>query len=131
MFWDLFNTSVFILAGLLLYRFGPRFLAALKRFDDANRLRIEQERADRSDANAHFRHAIEIADEQVEDVTEMTASDMRTGTPVKLYLFEGESFADRAEAERARARKIYDKAHRFYLELPVALGAHRSDDKLK
>jgi len=39
--------------------------------------------------------------------------DERTGTPVTRYLFEGEQFATRAEAERVRADKVRSLARTF------------------
>ena len=48
------------------------------------------------------------------------------------YVFEGEQFATRLEAERARAEKIRAIARAFYVELPAALAcAAMEDDKLK
>jgi len=125
MFWNLFNTTLLIAAGLMAYRFGPRVIAAIKRFDEGNRKRIEQERSDRGDRLAHFRHTMDIASEQVEEIAEIATSDMRTGLPVTLFLFEGETFASRDEAEQARARKVYVTAHAFYAELPIALSEHK------
>ena len=131
MFWDMFNTTVFIIGGLLLYRFGPRIFAAFKRFDDENRARIERERADRSDHLAHFRHAIDVAGEQVEEIVEIDVDDWRTGAKVRRFLFEGKTYADRGEAEQARAARIGDIARTFYRELPYALSARKGDGKLK
>ena len=55
--------------------------------------------------------------------------DERTGDPVTRYLFEGETFTSRDEAEAVRNEKIVAKAREFYMELPAALAA-RSKDKL-
>lgn len=125
MIWTWFNTLLVLIAAVAVYRFGPRLFAAVKRFDDGNRRRIDREISDRTDRQAHFRHTIETADEQVEDVSELAATDMRTGTPVTLYLFEGETYSTRDAAEQARARKVYDLAKDFYLDLPVALAERR------
>jgi hypothetical protein len=104
--------SGFILACLLFYRFAvPR----LKRFDRDNIARIEQNERDRHDPNAHIRHALDIAAEQVEVVQEVQA-----GT-VTHYLFEAQAYASRDEAEEMRARRIAVVARRFYEELPSAL----------
>ncbi len=130
MFWDLFTTTAFIIAGLLLYRFWPAILAAVKRFDAANRARIEGEMRDRRDSLAHFRHTLHIAEEQVEEIGETEVQDPRTALPVKHYLFEGERFATRREAEQARAEKVRVLARKFYVELPAALAARKSDNKL-
>ena len=102
----------FVMACILFYRFG---LPWLKRFDQANVARIAQQERDKADANAHFRHALDVADEQVEAVQEIKTGD------ITRYLFEAQMFATRDEAEEMRARRIGVVARRFYEELPVAL----------
>ena len=114
----------------MFYRFWPRIFAALKRFDDQNRARIESDIRDRSDSLAHFRHTLRIAEEQVEEIGEIEAPDERTGVPVKRYLFEAERFATRREAEHAREEKVRALARKFYMELPAALSARKGDGKL-
>jgi hypothetical protein len=104
--------SGFILACLLLYRFG---LPRLKRFDENNVARIEQQARDKSDPNAHIRHALDVASEQVEEVQEIQVG------AVTHYLFEAQTFASRDEAEEMRARRVGTVARRFYEELPAAL----------
>jgi hypothetical protein len=130
MFWNLFTTTAFIIAGLLFYRFWPAILAAVKRFDAQNRARIESDMRDRSDSLAHFRHTLGIAEEQVEEIGEIEVRDERTGEPVKRYLFEGEHFALRREAQRVREEKVRALARKFYMELPAALAARKGDGKL-
>jgi hypothetical protein len=106
----------FVLACILFYRFG---LPALNRFDQENRRRIAEQERDKADPQAHFRHAIEVADEQVEEVQEI-----RTGNAVQ-YLFETQIYFTREDAEEARAERVGVIARRFYQELPSALaGAH-------
>ena len=51
----------FVLACIGFYRFG---IPWLKRFDQANVARIAQQERDKADANAHFRHALDVANEQ-------------------------------------------------------------------
>ena len=126
---DLIQISIVILAGILVYRYHRDILAMLKRFDDRNRARIEDEMRDRNDSLAHYRHTLKLAEEQVEPVSEITLSDPRTATPVTRYLFEGEQFATRREAEHAREEKVRAKARAFYMELPAAL-ARRGNGKL-
>jgi len=109
---DLLWASGFVLACIGFYRFG---LPWLKRFDQANVARIAQQERDKADANAHFRHALDVADEQVEGVQEI-----KTGDVVR-YLFEAQVFDSRDEAEEMRARRLAVLARRFYEELPVAL----------
>lgn len=129
MFWTWSNAIAVAVLMLLAAILGPRLLAAARRFDAENRDRILRDHSDRRDRNAHFRHTFEIAEEQVEDIGELSDTDPRTGTPVTYYLFEGERFATRSEAEQARARAVYQIAHSFYDELPAALTRrrHRGD----
>ena len=126
---DLIQMSLAILVGILIYRYHREILAALKRFDDRNRARIEGEARDKADSLAHYRHTLTLAEEQVEEVGEVTLSDPRTATAVTRYVFEGEHFATRREAVRARDEKVRAKARAFYTELPLALSA-RGDDRL-
>jgi hypothetical protein len=102
----------FVLACIGFYRFG---LPALKRFDQGNVARIQREQRDRAEPNAHIRHALEVAEQQVEEIQEV-----KVGT-LTHYLFEAEVFATREEAEEMRARRIGTVARRFYEDLPAAL----------
>src|SRR5260221_9838827 len=102
----------FVLVCIGFYRFG---IPWLKRFDQANVARIEQQARDKADANAHIRHALEVADEQVEEVQEIKTGD------ITRYLFEAQVFVTRDEAEEMRARRVGVVARRFYDELPAAL----------
>ena len=127
---QLLTVFAFIVGGLLIYRFWPRIAAALQRFDRDNRARIEGEIRDRSDQLAHFRHTLKVAEEQVDDITEIEVSDARTGQPVKRYLFEGEHFVTQRDAQRAREDKVRALARSFYIELPAALSARKFNGKL-
>jgi hypothetical protein len=102
----------FVLACIGFYRYA---LPWLRRFDDANVARIAQQERDKSDANAHIRHALDIADQQVEEVQEVKVGSL------SHFLFEAEIFATRDEAEEMRARRVGSVARRFYEELPAAL----------
>jgi hypothetical protein len=102
----------FVLACILFYKFA---LPRLKRFDAENVRRIAEQAVETSDPNAHFRHAMAVADEQIEAVQEI-----RIGSSIQ-YLFETSIYADRGEAEDARARRVAVIARRFYEELPAAL----------
>jgi hypothetical protein len=124
---QLIVTTILLLCGILLYRFRAPILAALKRFDERNLERQRQERLDRTDQLAHYRHTLRLAEEQVEEVGELVARDPRTGLAVTRYLFEGEQFASRDEAEAARQRAIVAKARAFYEELPAALTRRRKE----
>ena len=109
---DVFWACGFVLACLVFYRFG---LPWFRQFDARNVARKEREIRDKSDANAHIRHALEVAEEQVEEVQVITVGD------VTHYLFEAQAFVSRDEAEEMRARRIGVVARRFYDELPAAL----------
>jgi len=130
MLWNLITTGLLLIAALAVYGLWPRISAALGRFDAANRARIEGQLRDRHDRDAHFRHTLDVAQEQVEEVVEVSETDPRTATAVKRYVFEGVWYADRDEAERVRAQKIGDIARGFYRDLPAALAARRDDGKL-
>ena len=119
-----------IAAGILFYRFHRQIFANLRRFDAANRARREAEIRDRTDSLAHFRHTFAQAEEQVETVSEVQFTDERTGTPVTRFVFEGETFGTREDAEHVRAAKVRVLARNFYLDLPRALTARRDDGRL-
>jgi hypothetical protein len=127
---ELLTVFAFVICGILIYRFLPRLMGVLKRFDAANRARIENEISERRDRLAHFRHTLSIAEEQVEEVSEIEIADERTGTPVKRYLFEGERFATRRDAMNAREDKVRALARAFYMDLPSALRAPKGGEKL-
>jgi hypothetical protein len=111
----------FVLACIAFYRYG---LPRLKRFDDANVARIAQQERDKADTNAHIRHALDVAEQQVEEVQEVKVG------AVTHYLFEAEVFATREEAEEMRARRIGSVARRFYDELPAALMGRETPQNL-
>src|ERR1700722_2918213 len=104
--------AAFVLACIGFYRFG---LPWMKRFDEENVRRIARQEQDKSDPAAHIRHTLEMAEEQVEPVTEL-----KVGNTVQ-YLFEAEVFLDRDDAEEARMKRVGAIARRFYAELPQAL----------
>ncbi|HEY4275796.1 MAG TPA: hypothetical protein VGM68_09945 [Rhizomicrobium sp.] len=114
---NVYWACAFILACILAFRFG---LPVLKRFDAENVARIRQQEMDKADPAAHIRHALEVAEEQVESITEIEA-----GGGVQ-YLFEAQLFATRDDAEEARANRIGIIARRFYTELPQALAGRET-----
>lgn len=111
----------FVLACIAFYRYG---LPRLKRFDQDNVARIAQQERDRADANAHIRHALDVADQQVEEVQEVKVGSL------SHFLFEAEVFATREEAEEMRARRVGVVARRFYEELPAALMGRETPQNL-
>jgi len=125
----LFTVALILLAAILIQRHWPRIVARLRRFDADNVARMKQEAIDRQDQLAHFRHTLGRAEEQVDEIAEISELDPRTATVVTRFVFEGERFATRHEAEKVRAEKIRAIARGFYLELPAAL-THRGKDRL-
>ncbi|MGH6879067.1 MAG: hypothetical protein ACREHV_17040 [Rhizomicrobium sp.] len=117
----LYATAGLVLAAILAYRFHRSVLGALARFDARNVARKSQEARDSRDRLAHYRHTLQLAEEQVDVVTEIAVPDERTGSPVSRFLFAGEVFATREDAETARQHAIIAKAREFYVELPAAL----------
>jgi hypothetical protein len=126
---NLIETAALIGVAIAIYALRHRILAALRRFDANDITRRRQEQRDRHDQLAHYRHTMRLAEEQVEEVQEVTARDERTALPVTRYVFEGVTYATRAEAERVRNDSIVAKARDFYVELPAAL-ARRGNGKL-
>jgi hypothetical protein len=113
--------------GVVAYIYKQRAIDAVRGFDRRNVERIQQEQDDRRDSLAHYRHTASVAEEQVEEVIEIDATDERLGTPVKRYVFEGEQFGTRFEANAARQRRIVELARDYYRELPAALAARGKD----
>ena len=113
---NVYWACAFVLACLAFYKFA---LPRLKRFDEENVRRIAQQEKDKTDPSAHFRHALDVANEQVEAIQEV-----RVGA-ITQYLFETGIYLTRDEAEEARVERVGTIARRFYQELPEALAAAR------
>jgi hypothetical protein len=109
------------LAVALLYRWRDAIIARLKAFDARNAARREEELRARYDANAHYRHTLRLAEEEFEEVREFRARDPRTGVDLPRYVFLGEEYATREEAEAARRAAIIDKARAFYVEMDTIM----------
>ena len=107
---------VFVLAATL-YKFRARIFLALRRFDARNAFRRYEELRDRHDRFAHYKHTVRMAEEEVEEVSEVTVPDERTATPVTRFLVLGQQYATRDEAEMARRAAVMAKARDFYLDL--------------
>jgi len=129
MVWDIVTAALVVLAVLVLMH--PRVTGLFRSFDTRNRARILSDRLDRADPQAHFRHTLKLAEEQVEEVSAVTVPDERTGEPVTRYLFEGETFMNEADAQQVRADRMRDIARGFYMDLPAALRARREEDRIK
>jgi hypothetical protein len=120
---DLLYMAALVLLLLLVFGYRERILDAFRRFDRRNIQRQIEQMQERSDPTAHFKHTMKLAEEQVDEISELQTLDERTATPVTRYLFQGETFATRDEAEKARAEAIGQIARGFYAELPKALAA--------
>jgi hypothetical protein len=121
----LFLTAAILLAIMLFLRHFDRIRASLKRFDDENRRRQEDEVRDKGDDLAHFRHTVKAAEERVEKIHEIIERDGRT-----QYLFHGKVYETKREAEAARAEAVRAIARQFYMDLPRALSERKDDGKL-
>jgi hypothetical protein len=126
---DLLYMAALILILMAVFGYRERILDVLRRFDRRNIERQLEQMNERNDPTAHFKHTLKLAEEQVENVSEIEMLDERTATPVTRYIFQGETFATRNEAEKARAETIGQIARGFYAELPKALAA-RGNGKL-
>ena len=105
--------------------FRERITGAFKRFDARNRARRAEEARALFDGYAHYRQTMELAEEQVEEVTKFRTTDARTGESVEGYVFLGVQYATRREAEAVRHAAIIGKAREFYMELDqIYLGRH-------
>jgi len=108
------------LAVAALYRWGRPILDALRQFDARNARRQREQSAARFDPDAHYRETMRLADEQVEEIVELTEPG-----PVTRYLFNGEEYDRREDAEAARVAIVIEKARGFYIELDtIYLGRH-------
>ena len=123
---SLYMVAGLVLAAILLYHFHRPILRSLERFDATNAARRAEEMRDRQDQLAHFKHTMRLAEEQVEEISEITIAEPRTGSPVKRFLLAGEMFASREEAETIRKELVVAKARTFYVELPAALARQRN-----
>ncbi len=114
---NLLIVAVILAVVAVFLAFRDRIVGALKRFDARNAARRAEEARALFDGYAHYRQTVELAEEQVEDVTKFRTTDARTGEPVEAYIFLGIQYATRREAEAARHEAIVEKAREFYMEL--------------
>ena len=111
----IFAVVLALVALFLVFR--ERILGALKRFDTRNAERRAEEARALFDRYAHYRQTMELAEEQVEEITKFRTTDARTGEPLERFIFLGVQYATRREAEAARHDAIIEKAREFYMEL--------------
>ncbi len=128
---DVLTLFGFLAVAILVYRYHRAVLAALKRFDARNVKRIEDQARARTDPLAHFHETLKTAEEQVEEIKEVTVRDARLGTPATHFVFEGEHFLTRADAERVRAAKIGGIARNYYVDLPQALAERKVQETVR
>jgi hypothetical protein len=114
---NLIGIILFFLAGILVYGFRRRIMEPLHRFEARNARRRAEEARALFDNHAHYRQTVQFAEEEIEDVTKITVPDGRTGEPVTRYLFLGEHYGTRTEAEAARFTAVIEKAREFYKDL--------------
>ena len=120
-------TILAVVAVFLAFR--ERIVGALRRFDARNQARRVEEARALFDGYAHYRQTVELAEEQVEEVTKFRTTDARTGESVDAYVFLGVHYATRREAEAARHAAIVEKAREFYMELDqIYLGRRGSKE---
>jgi hypothetical protein len=114
---NLFSVILIFFGGVLIYAFRRRIMEPLRRFEARNARRRAEEALARFDSQAHYRQTVEFAQEEIEEVTRITVPDERTGEPVARYLFLGEQYATRREAEASRFMAVIEKAREFYKDL--------------
>ena len=117
---DALILGVLFCAGAALYRFRAPIIAALRRFDARNAARQEEDFRARFETDAHYLHTLRLVDEQVEAVSALRIPDTRTGILVPRYVFLGQVYATREEAESARRKTIIAQARAFYLDMDTA-----------
>lgn len=115
--WGVVWIAIVFVASATIYRFRKPILLRLARFDAKNAQRRAEEMFERRDRFAHYRRAVLTAEESLEEVTSVTIRDERTGEPVKRYLFLGETYLTRNEAETVRRTRAIAIAREFYAEL--------------
>jgi hypothetical protein len=115
--WNLFSVVLVLLAVALIYKFRLRILMPLRRFEANNAARRAEEARALFDRYAHYRQTVQLAEEQVEEVTKLKVADRRTGEPLDRYLFLGVTYGTRREAEAARHETVIEKAREFYIDL--------------
>jgi hypothetical protein len=114
---NLLMVAVFFAVVALFLAFRDRIVAAFRRFEARNAQRRAEEARALFDRYAHYRQTVALAEEQVEEITKFRSKDARTGEPIERYIFLGDQYATRREAEAARHEVVIEKAREFYMEL--------------
>jgi hypothetical protein len=113
---NLLYLTSFLIAVAIAYGFRHTILGKIRRFAE-NAARRQAEMHAVFDKYAHYRQTISFADEQIEPVSKLVASDSRTGTPVERFVFLGTQYPTLAEADAARQEEVIAKAREFYKDL--------------
>ena len=114
---NLLSLILIFVCAITLYAFRRRIVGALRRFEERNARRRSDEARALYDSHAHYRQTVAFAEEEIEEVAKITVPDERTGEPVARYLFLGDQYATRNEAEAARFARVIEKARDFYKDL--------------
>jgi hypothetical protein len=125
--WNVVWIGVLFGAGALVYGFRKPILSRLSAFDARHAARRAEEIQVRRDRFAHYRHAVLTAEDSLEEVRSVTISDERTGQPLKRFMFLGEIYLTRNDAETARRARAIQIAREFYAELDGATLPRRPD----
>ena len=114
---NLISLATIFFSGILIYHFRARIVAGLRGFEQRNSERRAEEARALFDRNAHYRQTMALAEEQVEKIAAIKVPDARTGQSIERFLFLGEQYALREEAEVARQAQIILIARDFYIDL--------------
>src|SRR5450432_996128 len=99
---NLLSVILIFFCGVLIYAFRRRIIEPLRRFEARNARRRTEESRALYDNHAHYRQTVEFAQEEIEEVAKISVPDEHTGEPVVRYLFLGDQYATRKEAEAVR-----------------------------
>lgn len=119
------DLGLLFLAAALLTGYRRRISTLFRRFEIRNAQRRAEEARALFDRYAHYRQTVQFAEEQIEPVSKITVPDQRTGEQVARYVFLGEQFLTRADAEAVRYEAVIEKAREFYRELDKIYLARR------
>ncbi|MSP94789.1 MAG: hypothetical protein EXR00_05915 [Alphaproteobacteria bacterium] len=114
---NLLSLAAIFFSAILLYHFRARIIVPLRRFEQRNQARRAEELRAMMDGTAHYRQTMALAEEQFEAVGTIKIPDARTGELVTRFLFHGEQYATREDAEAARSAEVITKAREFYIDL--------------
>ena len=114
---NLISVILIFFVGFLFYGFRRQIIGPFRRFEARNARRRAEEARALFDNHAHYRQTVQFAEEEIEEVAKIVVPDERTGERVTRYLFLGEQYGTRTEAEAARFAAVIEKAREFYKDL--------------